>query len=233
MFLTSLLKNDFAVNWFANRLAEARLEIDKLYAGFKLSEALKTIYSLIWDDFCSWYLEWVKPSYSTDQSIDPGIYRQTVKFFSELMQMLHPFMPFVTEEIYHLLEDKKDDLCVRQFPAVKTPDAQVLAAGNVLKEVVTGLRDARVKSKLKQKDEIKLYIITESPDLYMSFYHILTKQVNANAIAFNTEALGHNVSVVIGKDKFYIETAEAIDTSEQKRGLIKRIKVFGRIFIIG
>ncbi len=215
-------KNDFAVKWFTNRLAEARIEVDKQFAGFKLSEALKTVYSLIWDDFCSWYLEWIKPAYG--QSIEPAIYKHTVNFFSELMQLLHPFMPFITEEIYHLLEDRTDDITVKQFDPVTQPDAKVLAGGALLKEVITGLRDARNKIKLKLRDEIKLYVITGSPELYMSVYHILSKQVNANTIAFNTEALGHNVSVVIGKDKFFLETAEAIDNTEQKEGLLKELK---------
>jgi valyl-tRNA synthetase len=213
---------DFAVKWFANRLAEAKTEVESLYKGFRLSEALKTIYSLIWDDFCSWYLEWIKPA--PDQAMDRNVYAKTVDFFTELMQLLHPFMPFVTEEIYHLLDDRKDDLCVRQIKKDNAPDEQVLQAGALLKEVVTGLRDARNRSKLKQRDEIKLYIVTETPDLYRAVYHILTRQVNANTIAFNTEALGHNVSVVIGKDKFFLETAEPIDNSEQKEALLKELK---------
>jgi valyl-tRNA synthetase len=215
-------KSDFAVKWFESRLSEVRTEIKGMYDDFKLSEALKTIYSLIWDDFCSWYLEWVKPSHN--QKIDAGIYRQTVRFFTELMQMLHPFMPFVTEEIYHLLDNRKDDLCVRQYPAVKSPDIKVLKAGLILKDVITGLRDARNKSRIKQKDEVKLYVITEDTELYKSFYHILAKQVNANTIAFNTEALGHNISVVIGKDKFFIETAGPIDNTEQRDGMMKELK---------
>ena len=215
-------QTDFAVNWFENRLSEAKIEVESLYSQFRLSEALKTIYSLIWDDFCSWYLEWVKPPHG--HVIDSNVYDKTVGFFTELMQLLHPFMPFVTEEIYHLLTDRDDDLCVKQYAKASTPDAKVLEAGSLLKDVITGLRDARNRSKLKQKDEIKLYIVTDMQDLYMSVYHILTRQVNANTIAFNTEALGHNISVVIGKDKFYLETAAAIDNSDQIDGLMKELK---------
>ena len=217
-----LSKIDFAVNWFDNRLAEAKIELEKLYAGFKLSEALKTVYSLIWDDFCSWYLEWVKPAYGL--SIEPSIYSHTISFFAELLHLLHPFMPFITEEIYHLLEERNDDLTIRQYSTPQRPQEQVLMAGRMLKEVITGLRDTRVRSKLKNKDQIKLYIITDTPGLYMSVYHILSKQVNANAIAFNTEALGHSTSVVIGKDKFYLETAEPIDNSEQRDGLLRELR---------
>jgi len=213
---------DFAVQWFSNRLQEARAEVDRLMADFKLSEALKTIYSLIWDDFCSWYLEWVKPG--LNQPMHPGIYQNTLSFFTELMHLLHPFMPFITEEIYHLLEERNDDLCVRQSLPVQIPDAKVLQAGRVLKEVITGIRDARNKNKIKPKEEIKLYIRTESTDMFMSVYHILSKQVNANAIAFNTEALGHNIAIVIGKDKFFIETAGAFDASEQIEELQKELQ---------
>jgi valyl-tRNA synthetase len=213
--------NDFAVRWFASRLAEVRDEVSSLYDDFKLSEALKTIYSLIWDDFCSWYLEWVKPQ--PDQSIDAGIYRQTVRFFTELMHMLHPFMPFVTEEVYHLLDKRSIDLCIRHVTPSGRPDEETLKAGKLLKEVITGLRDARNRSRLKMKDEIKLYVTTETPELYRSFHNILAKQVNANSIAFNTDPLGHNISVVVGKDKFFIETAAPIDNSGQKETMIKEL----------
>ncbi|MGZ8538662.1 MAG: valine--tRNA ligase, partial [Flavisolibacter sp.] len=85
--------SDFAIDWFENRLNEVKQQVEEMYKHFKLSEALKTIYSLIWDDFCSWYLEWVKPGF--EQQIDPKVYEKTVQFFTELMQLLHPFMPFV------------------------------------------------------------------------------------------------------------------------------------------
>lgn len=218
---TTHSKNDFATKWFAARLAEVRLEVDSLFDDFKLSEALKTIYSLIWDDFCSWYLEWIKPR--QDQPIESRIYRQTVKFFTELMHLLHPYMPFITEEIFHLLDNRSGDLCMRQYSPTAKPDKDVLNTGTTLKEVITGLRDARNRSKLKMRDEIKLYVITENQDLYMSVYHILAKQISANTIAFNTEAIGHNVSVVIGKDKFYLETSAPIDNSEQKESLEKEL----------
>src|SRR5205823_12161671 len=101
----------------------------------RLSEALKTIYSLIWDDFCSWYLEWVKPGF--EQPIPVTVYKKTIEFFTDLMQVLHPFMPFITEEIYHLLAERKDDLCVRQFNEIKITDPEILRKGSLLKEVIT------------------------------------------------------------------------------------------------
>jgi valyl-tRNA synthetase len=213
---------DFAVQWFSNRLSEARTDVESLYKDFRLSEALKTIYSLIWDDFCSWYLEWVKPA--PGQPVAQETFDATIDFFTELMELLHPFMPFITEEIYQLLTDRTDDLCVRQYKVAGEPDSRILETGRTIKEVITGIRDARNRSKLKQKDEIKLYIVTDNADMYMSAYHILAKQLNANSIAFNTEARGHHVSIVIGKDKFFIETSAPIDNSEEKEGLLKELK---------
>ena len=94
---------------------EVKLEVENLLQQFRLSEALKTIYSLIWDDFCSWYLEWIKPG--SEQPIDAGIYNKTIFFFDELMQLLHPFMPFISEEIFHLLKERTEDICVKQQSA--------------------------------------------------------------------------------------------------------------------
>ena len=119
-------------NWFENRLNEVRNEVDNLMSQFRLSEALKTIYSLIWDDFCSWYLEWIKPEF--EEKIAEPVYEKTVSFFDSLLQLLHPFMPFITEEIYHFLKERNDDLIVKQFsPAGKT-DATILQQGNRLKK---------------------------------------------------------------------------------------------------
>ena len=106
---------------------------------FRLSEALKTIYSLIWDDFCSWYLEWVKPGF--EQPMDAATYRQTVIYFTELMELLHPFMPFISEEIYHRLEERTDDLCVRQYKPAGNADGGLVAQGKLLQEVITGIQD--------------------------------------------------------------------------------------------
>jgi valyl-tRNA synthetase len=113
-----LVDNNFAVFWFENRLNKAKVDVSEMMNQFRLSEALKTIYSLIWDDFCSSYLEWVKPS------LNLTIYRQTIDFFEELMQLLHPFMPFITEEIYHLLIERidGDDICIKQVSSVADKD---------------------------------------------------------------------------------------------------------------
>jgi valyl-tRNA synthetase len=215
-------ESNFAVEWFENRLNEVKAEVEYLYKDFRLSEALKTIYSLIWDDFCSWYLEWIKPGF--EQPMDAAIFEKTIQFFEELMQLLHPFMPFVTEEIYHLLRERKDDLCVKQFSPVGSTDKSVLQNGILLKEVITGLRDARNKNQLKPKESIKLYIQTSSPASYGPIESILSKQVNAESIELVNEPVSNCINTVVQKDKFYLQTEKKLDTSSQKEQLLKDLE---------
>ena len=214
--------NSFPVAWFQNKLAETRAEVDSMMDQFKLSEALKTIYSLIWDDFCSWYLEWVKPGF--EQPIDAAVYQKTILFFTELMQLLHPFMPFVTEEIYHLLDERNDDLCIKQFGNVVATDSLILEKGVLLKDIITGLRDVRNKQQIKPKESIELYISTSNESIYRSIEDILAKQVNAKNISYTTSTIAETISCVIGKDKFYIKTEQPLNTGSQKTDLMKELE---------
>ena len=217
--------DNFAIDWFENRLNEAKTEIEKSYKEFKLSEALKTIYSLIWDDFCSWYLEWVKPGF--EQPIEKNVYDKTVYFFEELMQLLHPFMPFITEEIYHQLNERKeeDDITIKLRPNGEWEyKPYTLGQGKLLKEVITALRDIRIKNQLKQKEEIKLHIQTTEQSAYNSFRSILGKQVNASEINFVKDAVAGSINTVVQKDKFFIETENELDTSAQKDQLEKDLE---------
>ncbi len=211
--------NSFAINWFENRLNEVRIEVDSLMRQFRLSEALKTIYSLIWDDFCSWYLEWIKPGF--EEKISEYIYFKTINFFEDLLQLLHPFMPFITEEIYHLLKDRNDDLIVKQFSPVGNKDAAILQQGNKLKESITAIRDARNKHSIRQKDAIKLYIETNDKEQYENIEDILAKQVNAESIGFSAQPENSFITIVAGKEKIYIEADIEVDKNVQKEQLLK------------
>ena len=212
-------ENNFALIWFENRLNEVKLEVENLLKQFRLSEALKTIYSLIWDDFCSWYLEWVKPGF--EQPIEAAVYNKTVGYFEELMHLLHPFMPFVTEEIYHQLKERNDDLCVKQQSVVESPQSTVLAQGNLLKNVISSLREARAKNQIKPKETIKLHIQTTATANYVSIEDILKKQVNAESINFVVEAVSNSIVVAIENEKFYLEAEKEIDAVVLKETLEK------------
>jgi len=212
-------KADFAIEWFDNRLKQAQTEIDILMSQFKLSEALKTIYSLIWDDFCSWYLEWVKPGF--EQPIDSTVYQKTVGFFEDLMQLLHPIMPFITEEIYHLLQPQSVDLCVKQLNAASVQNTVILSQAELLKKAITAIRDARVKNQIKPKETIQLHIQTEANNNYAAIATILQKQVNAANIYFTHTNITNSIVVAVETDKFYIESEKELDTEALTQELEK------------
>jgi valyl-tRNA synthetase len=214
----------FALQWFENRLNEAKTELEQLYAEFRLSEALKTTYSLIWDDFCSWYLEWVKPPQG--EPMQAAVYEKTVYFFEQLLQLLHPFMPFITEEIYHLLKERKegDDICIRQYDKIQASDKNITVKGELLKQVITAIRDARVKNGIKSREPIRLHLQTMEQQAYRDVQGILLKQVNASDLVFASEAVAGTIPVVCGKDKFYVETETELDTSSQREQLQKDLQ---------
>lgn len=210
---------NFAVVWFENRLNEAKTEIENLYEQFRLNEALKTIYSLVWDDFCSWYLEWIKPA--AGQPIEAEVCKKTVAFFEELMQLLHPFMPFITEDIYHLLKERDDDICVRQATPALSANYEILKEGELLKQVITAIRDARNKNDIRPKENIKLYIQAEKAGNYKLLEHILQKQVNADEILYTDKNVPNTIVVAFEKDKFFIGAERATDIVALKAELEK------------
>lgn len=214
----------FAVRWFNERLEQVAGEVDGMMTQFRLSEALKTIYSLIWDDFCSWYLEWIKPGF--EQPMQENVYESTTAFFTELMQMLHPFMPFITEEIYHHLDtDRSIDLCVRQNKTHSgTADQTILEQGQMLKDIITGIRDVRNKQQIKPKETIRLFIQTQNPDLFTNLYEVIEKQVNASEITLCEASVPGSFTTVIGKNTFYVVSEKPIDTTNQKADLEKELE---------
>ena len=216
---------NFAIDWFENRLNEVKAEIEKLYIDFRLSEALKTIYSLIWDDFCSWYLEWVKPGF--EQTIEKNVYEKTVYFFEELMQLLHPFMPFVTEEVYHHLKERKegDDLTVKQQSPISNYHLEILKIGERLKQDITAIRDARIKNNILGKDKIKINVEAKYSNFYELVEPILLKQTNAEKPINYIVATETGSLTIIGHGpKIQITTTNKIDTTTQKEQLIKDLE---------
>ena len=212
----------FAINWFENRLNAVKAESEALMEQFRLSEALKVIYSLIWDDFCSWYLEWIKPGF--EQPIEAAVYQKTVQFFEELMQILHPFMPFITEEIYHLLAEQTEDLCIKQNKVAAPLNASITASGELLKQVISALRDARNKNQLKPKEAIKLFIQTDDISSYQAIESILSKQINAAEINYTNTSISNSIVVAVEKDKFFIETEKQLDATTLKAELLKDLE---------
>ena len=229
-------KDNFAIRWFESRLSEAVADVERLYSDFRLSEALKVLYSLIWDDFCSWYLEWVKPGF--EQHISGKIYEKTIYFFDRLMQMLHPFMPFITEEIYHLLRERKEDLCVTQWKSVAEEDRAILDQGENLKLFLTTGRELRQEHQMKQSVSIQVATIPSSlfgNDVQIN--GIIQKQLNIERIS-NDDLISDEsglAPVVFPFKNYQIKffTGMKVDHEKRKEELIRELDYYrGFLFSI-
>jgi valyl-tRNA synthetase len=217
----------FAVQWFDNRFNQARKEINRLFSEFKISEALKTIYTLFWDDFCSWYLEWVKPGF--EQPINPRFYEKTISFFEDLLLWLHPFMPFITEEIYHLLRNRAegDDLCIKQFTPETIPDSSVLETGEKLRLFLTVGREFRQQQQLKNSEAIaRLIIPREIFNDNESLYAIIRKQLNCTRIVFSDGSIASGSGIQVIPFQSYqigFDSPPKADDSGRKEELEKEL----------
>ncbi len=221
---------NFAVTWFENRLNQGKNEIQQLISSFKLSEALKNLYSLIWDDFCSWYLEWVKPGY--EQPIPPTIYAKTISFFEELLQWLHPFMPFVTEEAYHLLKDRKpgDDLCIKQFGSPGEADSKILMTGERLRSLLAAGREFRQQHHLKNIEPINRIVL--SVEIFgnnQSLYTIIRRQLNASVIDFKTNEPGNDQPIHLIPfmgHQIGFQTGKKVDVVKHRKNLEEELSYY-------
>ena len=222
---------NFAIDWFENRLNQVKTEVNVMMNQFRLSEALKTIYSLVWDDFCSWYLEWVKPGF--EQPVNSDVYEKTVYYFEELMEMLHPFIPFITEEIYHLLKDQNVDLCIKQIKELNNPiNSHILYQAEVLKEDIKVLREARAKYQLKNIETITFTLNSSGSNFYGKYetiFRLLQKQTNTffqnESPQYDDKAFFEKIKneiLVVSDDRvFYLIIDKGIDTLKQKEELLK------------
>jgi valyl-tRNA synthetase len=217
----------WAHEWFEARLKQARIEIQTQMEQFRLSEALKTIYSLIWDDYCSWYLEWIKPGF--DEPIPAENLAHAIDFYESLLELLHPFMPFITEELYAQLRarDSKDLLCIRQITKIAplvNLDQTRLIEGDRLKLLISGIRDLRNKHQIKPKEAIVCHIQTEEAIQMANILDLLQKQVNASQIGFTQQVIPQAIATVIGKHKVYVETSSVVSSGNQKEELEKELE---------
>jgi valyl-tRNA synthetase len=224
----------FAIHWFENRFNQAKEEINKLFSEFKISEALKILYSLFWDDFCSWYLEWVKPGF--EQPLNKVFYVKTISYFEELLLWLHPFIPFVTEEVYHLLSERKegDDLCIKQFQGINGYDGAILDKGETLRTFLTMGREFRQQQQLKNIDAItRLLIPKEIFGEDESVYSIIKKQINCSKIEFLTGPSDNETGWQMVHFQSYqigFESPKKLDDSKRKEELEKEL-VYYRGFL--
>ena len=207
--------NDVATRWFAAKLRHANAEIDDLFAKYRISEALMTVYRLFRDEFSAWYLEMVKPSYG--QPIDRCTYDATLGFFNVLLQMLHPFMPFITEELWQALYDRTPgDSIMRSCLNVSAPeqdDAALNADIEAIKLVVGGVRTIRTRRNIALKEQLQLNIT--ATDRYQPYYDVITKMANLRDISVVEEAPRGAAQFMVGTDEFAVPLDSGVDANAE------------------
>lgn len=209
----------FANEWFEQRLNEVGVAVEKDLENFKLSEALKKIYSLIWNDYCSWYLEFIKPQ--QDQAMNSISLKKAISFFDELMKLLHPFMPFLTEEVYHLVNKKDHDIVNAEIKFKPELDSNILQSGSHLQSIITHVRDLRIKNSIKSKEEIQLHFHSSKKREIEPLSYLLKKQLNASEVAFSESQPEGSISFVVGDIQAYLSSEVEMDNSKVLEALEK------------
>jgi valyl-tRNA synthetase len=206
-----------AVTWFNERLNQSVSEIDSNFRQYRISEALMNVYRLFWDDFCSWYLESVKPSYK--KPVDAKTAGETIDFFNKLLRMLHPFMPFITEEIWHLLDERerKPSIMVADMPRPKAYNKEILQLFGNTREVVTFIRNIRAGKQIPAREKLMLNI--RAPKYKKDFVPVLKKLGNLSDIKFIDEKIKGTVSFITKYGEYYLSLGELVDHSEEMQKL--------------
>jgi valyl-tRNA synthetase len=206
-------ENQVAIEWFGSRFNLALLEIEDDFAQYRLSEALMTTYKLVWDDFCAWYLEMIKPAYQ--QPIDSETYHKTIAFFENILKILHPFMPFITEELWHdelFGERTEKDCCiVAQLPNSGEIVPHLLSSTETVKQVVTQIRNIRNNKQISPKEALALSIRTSAGMDYKPYAPIITKLANISGLNMVNDKVTGAISFMVHTDEFFILLNENLD----------------------
>ena len=220
---------EIAVKWFDAKLKEVNEEMQKQFKDYRISEALMTVYKLFWDEFSSWYLEMVKPAYG--QPIDQKSYDATLRFFDALLKMLHPFMPFITEELWqHIYDRKEGESIMREKLEIPAPTAeeQKLAADiEAVKQIIAGVRTVRNQKNIAQKEQLSLQAVGKND--FEAYNDVTLKMANLDKIEFITEKSADASSFMVGTDEFAVPLGDLIDVAaeiEKAEAQLKHLEGF-------
>ena len=214
--------NRLAVQWFDAKLRETSLEVDDLMNKYRLSEALMAIYKLYTEDFSGWYLEMIKPSYG--EPIDRGTYEHTLYFFDHMLRLLHPFMPFITEELWLDLgegrEAKGESIMVAPLlqAEVKTEDRALLSRIDHLREIVSGIRNIRAQKNIGLKEQLQLFIVGATVEQPEGYYNLLKKLANLSEVCCNDKPQG-SVSFLVETTEYAVPLSQFINVGEELKKL--------------
>ncbi len=214
-----------AANWFGHRFNQAIAEIDEHFSNYRISDALMATYKLVWDDFCSWYLELAKPAYQ--QPIARDAFTATLGYFESILTLIHPFMPFISEELWHdelFGQREPDDCCiVAEYPEGGPFDERILADFMAIQQLVSEIRNLRNTKQISAKTALPLAIHASSGIDFTRYAECITKMANTSAIDFGGTKQTGSVGFLIGKDEFYVNISQNIDVAAEKERISKEI----------
>jgi valyl-tRNA synthetase len=220
------LTNEVAIRWFEAKLQQSITELEQGFQDFRLSEVLMNLYKLIWDDFCSWYLEIIKPEYG--KPIDRFTLDKTIAFFDTLMRLLHPFMPFITEEIWQHLSPRQDgeSICVAPFPKVvsSVSSSTVLQEAALAFEIITHIRDIRHKDGMKNTATAKCYFCGEDEIDFLPFKKSIIKLGRLEVFEAAVEDVKTLKSFVVKGYKFFVDTGTTTDLGTERQKILKELE---------
>ncbi len=210
-----------AIEWFQNVLAKTASELDDLFGKYRLSEALMSLYKLFWDEFSSWYLEMAKPAYQ--QPIDKKTYEATLGFFDSLLRLLHPFMPFITEELWQALAERKagESIMVSEMPKEVSFSNDLIDTFEKVKEVIAGVRTIRLQKNIPNKEELSLEVIGQ---YNTDFDTVISKMGNLTSINTVAEKDPTSVSFLVGTTEFSVPLGNNIDIEAELKRLNDELK---------
>lgn len=203
-----------ALQWYENKFQNALAEIEDHYSKYRLSDALMTMYKLVWDDFCSWLLEMIKPDYQ--QPIDAKTHSTIIEIFENNLRILHPFMPFLTEEIWQYIAERKPEeaLIVAQYPKLETFNEKLISDFEVVKEVVSGIRTIRKDKNISFKDSIELSVINNE-NLSNQFNSVIAKLGNISKMESVTDSVDGALSFRVQSNEYFIPISGAVNIDEE------------------
>jgi valyl-tRNA synthetase len=217
-------ENKVAIDWMNARLNAVLVETEDLYSKYRISDALQSIYKLVWDDFCAWYLEMIKPGF--EQPIDAVTYNATIEIFEKLMQILHPFMPFITEELWHSVKEReaKDCIIISSYPVAQSFNKDLQAMGEKAIEIVSQIRNIRSSKGMSPKVALELLYKGTDTTFIAQFEAIIKKMANLESITITDSKPEKSVSFVIKSEEFFVPLALEVNADEEREKIMKELE---------
>lgn len=212
-----------AIDWFQSKFNQELATINDHFDKFRISDALMATYKLVWDDFCSWYLEMIKPGYQ--HPIDKKTLDATIGFFEDLLKLLQPFTPFVAEELWHLIRERKDgeDIIIASWPKVGEVDQALLSKFTLAESVISNIRTIRKENNIANKVKIELFV-KENKEISKDFDSVILKMVNLSLMEYTNEKPGNANSFIVDGNEYFVPFGDAIDVEAEKEKIEKELE---------